>query len=56
MLQQTFLQKVMLTVICGFFAACLLWMFRNIIERAFYETGDGWKDIFTRSTQTAPRR
>ena len=28
----TFFQKVILTVIAGFFAACLVWFYQNIVE------------------------
>jgi hypothetical protein len=49
MLQSTFTQKLLLTIACGFAAACLFWTFRHIVERAFYESNEGWKDTF-RST------
>jgi len=49
MLQQTFTQKILLTIVAGFAAACLLWLFRHIVERAFYESNEGWKDMY-RST------
>jgi len=51
MLQQTFTQKLLLTIISGFAAACLLWVFRHIVERAFYESNEGWKDMY-KSTPT----
>lgn len=44
MLQQTFFQKLMLMIIAGFAAACLLWVFRHIVQRAFWESGEGWKE------------
>jgi hypothetical protein len=44
MLQQTFFQKLMLMILSGFAAACLLWGLRNIVGRAFWETGEGWKE------------
>jgi len=46
MLQQTFTQKVLLTIMSGFAAACLLWMFRHFVERAFYESNEGWRDMY----------
>ena len=49
MLQGTFTQKLLLTIIAGFAAACLLWVFRHIVEQAFYESNEGWKDMY-RST------
>lgn len=49
MLQNTFAQKVVMTIAAGFAAACLLWVFRHIVDQAFYESNEGWKDMF-RST------
>jgi hypothetical protein len=46
MLQQTFMQKVWSVILAGFAAACLLWLFRHIVEQAFYESGEGWKDMY----------
>jgi hypothetical protein len=46
MLQQTFTQKMLLTIIAGFAAACLLWAFRHMVEQAFYESNEGWKDMY----------
>ena len=44
MLQQSFMQKFWATVAAGFAAACLLWVFRHIVEEAMWETSDaGWK-------------
>jgi len=44
-MQQTFTQKLLLTVLAGFGAACLFWMFRHFLQEAIYETSnDGWKD------------
>ncbi len=34
------------TVFAGFCAACLLWFVRHIVERAIYENGDGWEEMF----------
>lgn len=44
MLQQTFFQKFMLMITCGFVAACMLWVFRHIVQQAFWESGEGWKE------------
>ena len=49
MLGNTFTHKLLMTIFCGFVAACLLWGFRHIIEQAFYESNEGWKDMY-RST------
>lgn len=46
MLQGTFTQKLLLVIIAGFAAACLLWVMRHIVERAFYESNEGWKDMY----------
>ena len=44
MLQQTFTQKLLLMIISGLLAACMLWVFRHIVQRAFWESGEGWKE------------
>ena len=46
MLQNTFTQKILLTIAAGFAAACLLWMLRHFVDQAFYESNEGWKDMF----------
>lgn len=52
MFQQTFTQKLLSTIVAGFFAACLLWVFRHFVEQAFWESGEGWKDMYKGSPQT----
>lgn len=56
MLQQSFMQKVLTTVLAGLAAACLLWVFRHFVEQAFYESNEGWKDMYKRSTPASTRR
>ena len=58
MLQQTFYQKVLIAMFAGLCAACLLWVFRHIVERAFYESSDaGNKALYEKhSRPTPPRR
>ena len=44
----TFTHKLILMILAGFVAACLLWMFRHIIQQALWETSDaGWKQSLT---------
>ncbi len=45
-MENTFLHKLLLAIFAGFIAACLLWGFRHIIQRAFYESNDGWREMF----------
>jgi hypothetical protein len=45
-MENTFLQKLFLAIFAGFIAACLLWGFRHIIQRAFYESNEGWREMF----------
>lgn len=40
----TFTHKFLMMVMAGFAAACLFWAFRHIVQEAFYESGEGWKD------------
>lgn len=42
-MQATFFQKFFLAMIAGFFAACLLYGYRHIVQEAFYESNEGWK-------------
>jgi len=42
-MQHTFLQKFLLTILAGFGAACLFFMFRHFVQEAFWESGEGWK-------------
>ncbi len=51
MLQSTFTQKLIMTLITGFAAACLLYMFRHIVQQAFWESNEGWKkSLYERAT------
>ena len=44
----TFTHKLLMMIMAGFVAACLLWGFRHIIQQALYETSDaGWKKSLT---------
>ena len=43
-MEATFIQKVALSIISGFFAACLWWGLEHIVFEAMWETSDkGWK-------------
>ena len=43
MLGDSFTHKFLMTLACGFAAACMLFLFRHIVQQAFYESGEGWK-------------
>lgn len=44
-MQNTFSQKILMTIAAGFCAACLFWMFRHFVEQALFETSDaGWRE------------
>ena len=49
-MQATFFQKVLLTMICSFFAACLFYVYVHIVQEAFYESNDGWKTSLYQTT------
>jgi hypothetical protein len=55
MLQQTFLQKFLLMIAAGFCAAGVLWVFRHVVERAYYETGSGWRESMSVKPTPRPR-
>jgi hypothetical protein len=47
----TFTQKLIMTVITGFAAACLLYLFRHVVQQAFWESNEGWKkSLYQRAT------
>lgn len=48
-IQNTFTHKLLMTIIAGFAAACLLWVLRHIVNQAFYESNEGWKDMYRSS-------
>jgi hypothetical protein len=56
MLQQTFIQKVFLTILAGFAAACILYLFRHIVREAIWENSEGWKESLYKSTPTRKAR
>jgi len=43
MIGSTFTHKLLMAIFSGFAAACLLFLFRHIVQQAFYESGEGWK-------------
>jgi hypothetical protein len=47
-MNSSFIQRLLGAVFAGFVAACLLWFVRHIIERAIYENGAGWKDMYSK--------
>lgn len=54
MLQSTFSQKLMMAIIAGFAAACLLYAFRHIVQQAFWESGEGWKKSLYQNSTPPP--
>ena len=40
----SFLQKFMLTIAIGFVAACMIYLFRHIVQQAIWESGEGWQE------------
>jgi len=40
----SFFQKLMLMIAAGFAAACMLYLFRHVVNQALWESSDeGWK-------------
>ena len=51
-MQNTFSQKVIMTIAAGFAAACLFWLFRHVVEEALWETSDeGWRQSLKGGTR-----
>ncbi|MDQ3621932.1 MAG: hypothetical protein M3463_05500 [Verrucomicrobiota bacterium] len=55
MAHNSFVRKVLLCIAAGFVAACLFWVFRHFVERAYYESSEGWRDMY-KSTPARHRR
>ena len=51
-MQNSFTQRFIMSVMAGFAAASLLWMYRHFVEQARYEMNEGWRD----SLQAAPAK
>ncbi len=45
-MQNTITNKILMMILMGFCAACLLYVYRHIINQAIHESGDGWKDMY----------
>ena len=42
-MQATFLQKVILTLVAAFFASCLVWFYKNIIQKGDEDINKNWR-------------
>lgn len=54
-MQSTFTHKLIMTLIAGFAAACLLYLYRHIVQQAFYESNEGWKNSLYEHSTPPPR-
>ncbi len=43
-MQGTFIQKVILTLVAAFFASCLVWFYKNIIQKGDEEINKNWRN------------
>lgn len=56
-MQGTTTQNFLLMIFCGFVAACFLWMFRHVVQEAFYESSnEGWRSSLKGSTAETRHR
>jgi len=56
-MQSTFTHKFLMMVFAGFGAACMFWVFRHVVQEAFYESSnEGWKDSLHGSTAEHRRK
>jgi hypothetical protein len=55
MLQQTFFQKFFLMIFAGLIAAGIFWVFRHVVQRAAYESGEGWREMYVTPTPQRTR-
>jgi len=42
-MQATFIQKVILTIVAAFFASCLVWFYKNIIQKGNEDINVNWR-------------
>jgi hypothetical protein len=50
-MQNTFTHKLLMMIASGFAAASMFWVFRHVVQEAFYESSnEGWKDSLHGST------
>ena len=50
-MSHTFSHKFIMMIMAGFAAACLFWVFRHIVQEAFWESSnEGWKESLKGST------
>jgi len=42
-MQATFFQKVILTLVAAFFASCLVWFYKNIIQKGDEDINKNWR-------------
>lgn len=49
-MHNTFSHKLLMCVFAGFGAACMFWVFRHVVQEAFFESGEGWKESLHGST------
>jgi hypothetical protein len=54
-MQSTFSHKFLMMIAAGFAVACLFWVFRHVVQEAFYESNAGWKDSLHGGTAEHPR-
>jgi hypothetical protein len=51
-MRESFTHKFIMTILAGFAAAGLFWVYRHVVVRSIYETSDeGYKEMF----QPTPR-
>ena len=54
-MQSTFTHKLLMCAIAGFAAACMLYAFRHIVQQAFYESNEGWKNsLYEKGGRSTP--
>lgn len=49
-----FIRKFTMVILAGLVAASLLWTYKHFVQRALWESGDGWREIY--KATPAPRR
>jgi hypothetical protein len=54
-MHHTLTHKFLLAIAAGFAAACLFWVFRHFVEQSFYESNEGWKDMYKKAPSQSAR-
>ena len=54
-MQGGFIQKVILTLVIAFLAACLIWFYKTVIQKSDREINEDWRTTPAAAATATPR-